>query len=194
MRFQAIAIALALVLTVAAAGCGSKKSASTTGGSGSTTTTTSVTTSSGGNGGSTTSTMSTTTTTTSSSGGALSFASTKNCAQLASIGQKFSQAMTAANGTGKASLTEVATIYKAFASAAPSEIRSDFETIAVAFSNYATELQKAGYTTGKVPTASQMAAIVQASKTFSSAKLVAAEHHLSAWGAKNCTGFKTTTG
>jgi hypothetical protein len=175
MRFQAIV----LVLAVAAAGCGSKKSTSTAGGSGSTTTTSSST---------------ATSTNTGGGGSTPTFASTKNCAQLASVGRKFSQAMAAANGAGKSSITDVAAIYKALATAAPSEIRPDFETIAEAFVNYANAVKKAGYTAGKVPTTAQMATLASVAKSFSSPKLVAAEQHLSAWSAKNCSGLTTTTG
>jgi len=178
MRFKAILFALVLVLVVVAAGCGSKKSASTTGGAG-TTTTTPAASGSGGGG---------TTTSSSGSSGTPSFASTKNCLQLATVGQKFSQAMAATSGTGKTDLTVVANAYKAMASAAPSAIRSDFETIAAAFSSYASALKKAGFTPGKVPTASQMVALAAASKSFSAPKLQAAEQHLSAWGTKNCSG------
>ena len=139
MRFKAILFALVLVLVCVASGCGSKKAASTTGASG-TTTTTAAASGSGGGG---------TTTSGSSSSGTPTFASTKNCLQLASVGQKFSQAMAAASGTGKTDLTALANAYKAMASAAPSAIRSDFETIGAAFSNYADALKKAGYTPGK---------------------------------------------
>lgn len=169
MRFKAILFALVLVLVLVAVGCGSKKSASTTGALGTTTTAPATTSSS-------------------TSGGTPSFASAKNCLQLAHLGQKFSQAMSAAGGAGKTDLTTVANAYTAMASAAPSAIRSDFETIAAAFSSYANALKKAGYTPGKVPTASQMTALAAASKSFSAPKLQAAEQHLSAWASENCHG------
>jgi hypothetical protein len=168
MRFKAILFALVLVLVLVASGCGSKKATSTTGASGATTTAP--------------------TTSSSSSSGTPSFASAKNCLQLATVGQKFSQAMVAASRTGKSDLTALANAYKALASAAPSAIRSDFETIAAAFSSYASVLKKAGFTPGKVPSASQMTALVAASKSFSTPKLQAAEQHLSAWSSKNCSG------
>lgn len=177
MRFKAILFALVLVLVLVASGCGSKKAVSTTGASGTTTTAPAASGSGGGK------------TTTGSLSGTPNFASTKNCLQLASIGQKFSQAMVAAtSGTGKLDLAALANSYKALASAAPSAIRSDFETIAAAFSNYADALKKAGYTPGKVPNASQLTALAAASKSFSAPKLQAAEQHLSAWTTKNCSG------
>lgn len=190
MRLQAIALVLALA--VVAAGCGSKKAAAPPV-SQTTTTTASTTTTSGAAATTTTAAMTTTaasTTTTSGGGGSPTFASSANCLQLRSIGEKFSKALAATRGTGKSSLTDVASIYKALAQAAPSEIRPDFETIAAAFSTYADALSKSGYTPGKTPTASQIAALQSLSKSFSSPKLAAAEQHLSAWGTKNCGGLK----
>jgi hypothetical protein len=188
MRLQAIALVLALA--VVAAGCGSKKSAAPSGGSATTTTTTASTTTA-----TTTAAMTTTaSTTTTAGGGGTTFASSKNCLQLKSIGEKFAKAISATSGTGKSSITDVASIYKALAQAAPSEIRPDFETIAAAFSTYADALRKSGYTPGKVPTAAQIAKLSALSKTFSDPKLAAAEQHLSAWGTKNCGGLTTTTG
>jgi hypothetical protein len=196
MRFQALA--LVVVLAVVAAGCGGKKSATKTAGSASTTTTTSGANGSTGNGGGTSTTTASTTTTTAATtttaSGTPSFASTKNCVQLAGIGQKFAQAMAASRSAGRSTVTDIAGVYKALASAAPGEIRPDFETIAAAFGTYADAIKKAGYTPGKTPTAAQVAALTSLSKTFSSPKLRTAELHLSAWASKNCGGLTTTTG
>ncbi len=181
MRFKAGWIALVLALVAVAAGCGGNKSATGTTSSATTTaaTTTSAASSSGGGA-----------TTTASSGGtgAPSFASSKNCLQLASIGAKFSQAMAAATSSGKSSVTSAAEAYQALADAAPSAIRSDLETLSGAFESFAKALEKAGYTPGKTPTAAQLAALSSASKSFTSPKLQAAEQHLVAWGKKNCSG------
>jgi hypothetical protein len=187
MRFKAISIAMVLVLVVVAAGCGSKKSATKTTNSGTTTTTTSGAGGSGGGG-------TTTTTGSTGNGSTPSFASAKNCAQLASIGAKFSEAMAATSGTGKTNLSDVADVFTALAKAAPSEIRPDFEIIAAAFGKYADALNKSGYKPGQVPTAAQIAALQSLAKTFSDPKLKAAEQHLSAWGSKNCGGLTSTTG
>jgi hypothetical protein len=174
MRLNTFSIAL--ILVVVAAGCGSNKSA--------TKTASTTTTSSSGGG----STVATSTTSSSSSGGTASFASAKNCLQLATVGQKFSQAMAVSSGAGKTDLTTVANAYKAMADAAPTAIRSDFQTIAAAFSSYISALKKAGYTPGKLPTAAQMAGLTSAAKSFSDPKLQTAEQHLSSWAGKNCHG------
>ncbi len=116
------------------------------------------------------------------------FASTKNCAQLGTLGTKMSQAMQAASGKGTASLTDEAKAFQAMASAAPSEIRGDFQTFATAFNDYAQALDKAGYKPGSVPNATQMMAMGKAVKKLSSANLQMAEQHLAAWAQKNCSG------
>jgi len=190
MRFKAGVLALLLAVAILAAGCGSKKTASSPAASGSTTTTAAA---------ATTAATTTAATTTSSSGAGTggsasstvnthSFASVKNCAQLAGVGAKFSQAMAAASANGTTSLTQVATAYKSLAGEAPSAIRSDFETLATAFQNYAKAVQKAGYAPGKVPTASQIAALALASKSFAAPNLKTAEQHLASWASKNCHG------
>ncbi len=183
MRFKtgSLVLVLALAIAMVAAGCGSKKTASNAASSGTTTTTAAATTNSGGSGADSSSSSSSTVNT-------HSFASVKNCAQLAGVGEKFAQAMAAAEAHGSTSLTDVANAYQSLASQAPSAIRSDFETIATAFQNYAKAVQKAGFTPGKVPTASQIAALAQASKSFSAPNLKTAEQHLSTWAGNNCHG------
>jgi hypothetical protein len=183
MRFKVGSLALLLAVAVLAAGCGSKKTASNAAASSTTTTTATATTnpSSGGSGAGT------------ASGGAStvnthSFASVKNCEQLAGVGEKFSQAMAAASSKGTTNLTQVAAAYKSLAGEAPAAIRSDFETLATAFQNYAKTVQKAGYSPGKVPTASQIAALALASKSFSAPNLQHAEEDLTSWASKNCHG------
>jgi hypothetical protein len=178
-------ISIAVVLVVLAAGCGAKKTASNAASSGTTTdavaTTESMTTES-----MTTDLM--TTDGTSSGSSSETFASLKNCAELESVGRKFAQAMAAAGGTAKTNLTALADAYSSLASAAPTAIRSDFQTIAAAFQKFVADVQKAGFAPGKVPTPSQLAALAAASKSLSTPKLQAAAQHLTAWGTANCHG------
>jgi hypothetical protein len=193
MRFRFGAIALALLLVLVAAGCGKKKvavvettataplvtttAATTSGGSSSTTTTED-------NGGTST-----------SGSGAPKGTLTKDCAQLLSLGQKFSAAVQAASGGGSAeAVAKEVQLFKELADASPSEIHDDFETIADAFAASATALKEADLKPGKTPTAKQLAQLAAASKSFSSAKVQAASKHLEAWGEKNCGGLNTTTG
>ena len=60
------------------------------------------------------------------------FASTKNCQQLMTLGVKMSEALRASAANGLSSIGDEADMFKALASAAPSEIRGDFETFATA--------------------------------------------------------------
>jgi hypothetical protein len=120
------------------------------------------------------------------------FASTKNCQELMALGAKLSQAMQSSSG-GSSSIDDEANAFKALASAAPEEIRGDFETFTAAFVAYATVLKKMNFKPGQTPSAAQVAAMASAAKAFSAPKLLAAEQHLSAWSQKNC-GVKTTTG
>jgi hypothetical protein len=176
MRVGPVAVAV-LVLALVVAGCGGGKKKSAAAGTTAASTSTAATTV-----GSTTSAV------------APTFASTKNCQQLMALGLKVSAALRASAGGGVSTLGDEATAFKALASAAPSEIRGDFQTFAVAFSAYAQALTNAGLKPGKTPTATQVAGLATAAKSFSAPKLLAAEQHLSAWAQKNCGVGTTTTG
>jgi hypothetical protein len=139
-------------------------------------------------------TTSASTTTTASTIPVPTFASTKNCQQLMTLGVKMSQALGSSAGGGLSSIGNEANLFKAMASAAPAEIRGDFETFAGAFSAYAHAVTKAGLKAGTTPTAAQIAALATAAKSFSAPKLRTAEQHLSAWAQKNCGIGTTTTG
>jgi hypothetical protein len=169
--------ALVVGVVAVAAGCGGgKKSAS------STTTSTAETTAAR---------ASTTESTKSSSP---TFASAHNCQQLAALGAQVAKSLQPTGGDLQATAANEAKLLQALANAAPSEIRSDFETFVSAFNAYVQALGKAGLKPGAAPTAAQVAELAAASKSFSSSKLRAAEQHLSAWAQKNCSGVTTTTG
>ncbi len=179
MRVKLMAVSV-MVLVVVVAGCGGgkKKSAAPATTAASTTTAAAATTT-----GSTTPAV------------APTFASTKNCQQLMTLGVKMSQALRSSAGGGLNSIGTEANVFKALASAAPAAIRGDFETFSGAFSAYAQALTKAGLKAGKTPSAAQLAVLATAAKSFGAPKLRAAEQHLSAWAQKNCgIGGTTTTG
>jgi hypothetical protein len=164
-------VVIVLVVVVAGCGGGKKKSAAPA-----------------------TSAAGSTTTSAASTAAAPTFASTKNCQQLVALGAKISQALQPSAGGGSSSISNEVDVFKALASAAPAEIRGDFETFAGAFSAYAQAMAKAGLKPGKVPTAAQLAALATVEKTFSAPKLQVAERHLAAWAQKNCGTQTTTTG
>ena len=121
------------------------------------------------------------------SNGTPSFASTKNCRDLAGIAAKAAAAL-GASGNAGASLGNEAKVLQGLANAAPSEIHGDFETIAAAFAGFVQTLQNSGYKAGTPPTPKQAKALAKAAKTFDTAKLQQAEQHLEAWGKQNCKG------
>jgi hypothetical protein len=168
---------LVVGFVVIAAGCGggSKKSAS------STTTSTAATTAAGA------STTAGATTAQSTKSSAPSFASVHNCVQLAALGAAVAKSMQTTSGNLQATVANETKALQAMASAAPSQIRGDFETFATAFNSYAQAISKAGYKLGSVPTAAQIAQLQTAAKAFSVPKLRAAELQLSAWARSNCT-------
>ena len=181
-RTLVVAAALGVLLIALTAGCGSKKSAS----SSQTTTTNS---SSGTSTEATTNEATTTeaTTTTTSSGSNPSFASTKNCAQLASLASKLTNSV-----GGKVDLKGYSDAMDALANAAPDEIKSDFKTFADAFKGFASAMADAGLKPGETPTAAQIAKLSAASQKLSTPKIQAATRHLEAWGQKNC-GLSSTS-
>ncbi len=178
-RTRVAVAVLAIVALVLAAGCGSKKKASPPPAATTTTsaTTTSATTSSG----------------TGSGSGASnkpSFASTKNCAQLASLASKLASSLNPTGG--KADLNGYSDAMDALANAAPDEIKPDFKTFAEAIKQFASAMSDAGLKAGETPTAAQIAKLTTASQKLSTPKIQAATQHLEAWGQKNC-GFSSTS-
>ena len=69
----------------------------------------------------------------------------------------------------------------------PEEIRADVEALASAYGTFVDELQAIGVTPGEVPTAEQLQALDEASKSVSDPDVQAAGERLSAWTTENCT-------
>jgi len=101
---------------------------------------------------------------------------------------KIASAMTTASGNPATAIDTYAKELQALADAAPSDIRSDFQTFATAFTNYLHAIEKAGFKPGATvaPTAAQILAFTKAAKSLQTPKLAKAEQHLSAWAAQNC--------
>jgi hypothetical protein len=90
--------------------------------------------------------------------------------------------------TGKTfNLQEAETAYNNLANAAPSAIKSDVQTIATAFSSFATALQNAHFKIGTAPTASQLAALTAAGKSLDTAGIKNAASNIAAWAKQNCS-------
>jgi hypothetical protein len=118
-----------------------------------------------------------------------SFVSVGNCEQLDGIGTALAQALQAGTRGGKLRLHAAISASRSLADAAPSEIQPDLRLSAETFSRLAGALAKAGYTPGRIPTASQVAVIKAASRPFNLARLRAAEHHIARWWRQNCEGI-----
>jgi hypothetical protein len=122
------------------------------------------------------------------------FASAKNCRDLAGLATKVASAVTATSGNPATALQSEAAALQALARAAPAEVRADFQTFATAFAGFLHTLEKAGYkpgaATSPTPDAAQARAIAKAARSFDTPKLRRAEQHLSAWAARNCKGIK----
>ncbi len=118
-------------------------------------------------------------TTTSAASG---IASAKNCKDFADLGQKFSNAF---GGSASGSdLKKQASLFQEFADKAPSEIRSDFKTLADYFSKIA---EVAGnIKVGQTPDAATIAKLQKLSTGIDQAKLTQASQHIAAWATKNC--------
>jgi hypothetical protein len=166
MRFTAIAVGLVAAVTFVA-GCGGSSS-SKTGTSAAAPAPSAATTPSG------------------AAASTKSFTSVQNCQQLAGLGTKFAQAMSATTSGGKVDLKNAVNAYQALANAAPSAIRPDLQVTERAFASFAGELSKVGYTPGKAPSPAQLSSLQSAVQVFSQPQIRAAEQHLSAWAHQNC--------
>jgi hypothetical protein len=118
------------------------------------------------------------TTTTSLAG----IASAKNCQELATLGQKFSQAFTGA--ANAQDLKKEAQLLKEFADRTPSDIRPDFEVLA----DYMKKIADAagGLKPGSTPDAATIAKLQKLSAEIDQKKLTATSTHIQAWVQKNC--------
>lgn len=107
----------------------------------------------------------------------------KDCLALASVGATMSKAFAGTNGiSGDTSELD------GLASKVPEEIRGDVETLAQAFSQYASKLKDIGITPGQTPTADQIQQLQSALTSLDQQKLTAASSRIEAWSKKNCTG------
>jgi hypothetical protein len=107
---------------------------------------------------------------------------------LRSLAVQVAKSLQATSGNVQATIQNEDAVLQAMAQAAPSAIRSDFQTFANAFHTYLQAIAKLKLKAGSVPTAAQIAELTNAAKSLNTAKLQAAEAHLSAWAHKNCGG------
>src|SRR6266511_4474016 len=130
-----------------------------------------------------TTTTATTTAATSTTPSKTAFASTENCRQLANVGAKLSSAL---SGTGGSDIQKAAKAFHEYADQAPSEIRSDFQTIADAYTKIADALKGVNLQSGQTPSAAALAKLQKLSTEINQAKLTKASQNIAAWAQKNC--------
>jgi len=169
-----LCIAALCGLALALAGCGGGGSKSS---SPPKTTTTAETTTTA------TTTTETTTAATSTTPSKTAFASTENCRQLANVGAKLSSAL---SGTGGSDIQKAAKAFHEYADQAPSEIRSDFQTIADAYTKIADALKGVNLQSGQTPSAAALAKLQKLSTEINQTKLTKASQNIAAWAQKNC--------
>jgi hypothetical protein len=124
------------------------------------------------------------------SSGKPSFASAANCRQLEGLAAKVARSVQP-NANGEVDLKKEADALDALASAAPDEIKPDFETFAEAFKNFAKVYGDAKVKVGQTPTPDQIAKLTSAAQSLNTPKLQKAIRHLSAWGSSHC-GLSST--
>ncbi len=107
----------------------------------------------------------------------------KDCLALASVGATMAKAFGGTNGVSgdTAELDQLA-------SKVPDEIRADVETLAQAFSQYASKLKDIGITPGSTPSADQLQQLQGAVASINQQKITEASQRIEAWSKKNCTG------
>jgi hypothetical protein len=181
-RITALCLALLAALMLVAAGCGSssKNSAATTEAATTEVTTTEATTTEETTTEAATTEAATTEATTTSALGGL--VASGKCKDLANLGQKYSQALSGAGGG--TDLKKTAQVIQEFANDAPSEIKSDFQTLADYMSKIA---DVAGdLKPGQTPSADQLQKLQKLSTEIDTQKLTQASQNITAWVAKNC--------
>lgn len=107
------------------------------------------------------------------------FASSENCEEFATIGAQVSQAL-----TGTTDVAEIRSAFDELASAAPDDIKADFEVLAEYMGTVAEALEGVDLQSGETPDPSALAKLAAIDATAATA----ASTNISTWVAENCTG------
>ncbi|MGZ4390415.1 MAG: hypothetical protein ACXVZL_13640 [Gaiellaceae bacterium] len=130
-----------------------------------------------------TATTATTATATTGGSGLTGLATTANCKQLANLSSEFSTAMA---GTDSKDVKKTAALLKQFADKTPSEIRSDFETVAADYAKIADALQGVSMKPGSMPSAKAMLKLQKLATSIDTGALAKASTNIGTWAQKNC--------
>ena len=176
-------------LTLVAAGCGGSDNESASGDTATLTTTTEETTTEETTTEETTTEAESTTESTETTeestdtSGTPSFATAENCKEFSDFGARISAAF---SGTGDQDLQGVADQLDQLASAAPDEIKSDFQTMADGYKQIADALEGVDLTSTN-PDPQALAKLSQLGTEWST-KMTTAAQNVANWAATNCTG------
>ena len=109
----------------------------------------------------------------------------EDCLELASIGTKLSEALSASGGTGDFDAT--ATYFEQLVDKAPDEIKDDLATIAGAWEEIAEALGDVDLSSGGTPSAEDLQALQELGTRLSTTELTQASENIAAWATENCT-------
>jgi hypothetical protein len=182
-KFLLLLAVVALGVGLLTAGCGGdNKSAETTETTATSTTETTTTTEATTTETEGTETTETTETTATTATTPANFATAQNCQEFATFGQKISSAF---SGSNDQDLQKVADQLDQLAAGAPSDVKSDFQTIADGYKAIADALKGVDLTsTNPDPQALQK---LQSLGTEWSTKMTTAAQNIANWAQKNCT-------
>jgi hypothetical protein len=110
------------------------------------------------------------------------------CAQVVTAMSAAAAAVPAAMSGGAGDLSTSLDQLKAFADAAPEEIRADLMTVYRTYGEFMSAMQDAGYdpSSGQTPPPEVIAAMTQASQKFQDPEFKAASDRVQAWFTANC--------
>jgi hypothetical protein len=110
------------------------------------------------------------------------------CAQVVSAMSAAAAAIPQAMSGGAGDLSTSLAQLKAFAAAAPEEIRDDLTLVYTAYGEFVSAMQAAGYdpSGSQPPSAEAIAAMQTATKAFQDPDFVAASEHVQTWFTSNC--------
>lgn len=107
-----------------------------------------------------------------------------DCLELASIGVKFSQALSASGGN--ADFETTTKFFQELVDKAPDEIKADLQTLSAAWKEVASALKDVDLSSGQAPSAETLAKLQELGNKFNTPKLQQASKRLTAWTKKNC--------
>jgi hypothetical protein len=108
----------------------------------------------------------------------------EDCLELASVGAKFSEALSATGGQPDFDTTTK--FFAELVDKAPNEIKADLQTLAAAWTEVAAALKGVDLSSGQAPNAETLAKLQEIGNKFNTPKLQQASKHLTAWAKKNC--------